>query len=242
MVIICILQMLLNLFKLELGGNKVWFRVFFFLYFSVTPLPHPCVCAHLWTTSTFQNYMKTSFVQILIGSWYWNASVHRIASIYMSGGGGGEVALPYVSGYRLLVNRLPFSTPSYYTPKDHFFLDSTSIIPIFHFCKEFYMKIANFRCILKRLFNPSSPERFFQTYFPKRGCCNPPPPADHQYWMSYKPKFATNVWPHHLFLLIPKLVPTINVRMLSLWHHNVSTPLNIEKLSYTKTDFYVKKS
>ena len=66
------------------------------------------------------------------------------------GGPGGGGALPYVGGYQVPVNRPPFLSRSY-TQWPPFLFSPYPMTPFFHFCMEFYIKIANF-CALRAHF------------------------------------------------------------------------------------------
>ena len=60
-------------------------------------------------------------------------------------------ALPYVGGYQVPVNRLPFFTPILH-PMIPIFIQSTPNDPLFfHFCLKFYIKIANFSALRAHL-------------------------------------------------------------------------------------------
>ena len=76
------------------------------------------------------------------------------------------MALPYVGGYQVPVNRPPFFTPILH-PMTPFFIQSTPNDPLFStFCIKFYIKVANF-CALRAHF-----EKFndFCCNFNKKNC------------------------------------------------------------------------
>ena len=61
------------------------------------------------------------------------------------------VALPYVGGYQVPVNRPPFFTSILHPTTPFFYSVHTQWPPFFHFCIKFYVNIANF-CALRAHF------------------------------------------------------------------------------------------